>query len=106
MGVCWDANLRHDAPGTGKSQTITNLIATPVKEGKKVMFVAEKMAALEVVKRRLDNVDLGDMCLELHDERVHFGCSNRILPRCGGVQARRTITDGGKSHGYVNRRRD
>ena len=46
-------------PGTGKSQTITNLIATAVKGGKKVLFVAEKMAALEVVKRRLDNVGLG-----------------------------------------------
>ena len=44
-------------PGTGKSQTIANVIATAVKEGKKVLFVAEKMAALEVVKRRLDRGD-------------------------------------------------
>ena len=56
-------------PGTGKSQTITNLIATSVKEGKRVLFVAEKMAALEVVKRRLDNIGLGDLCLELHSSK-------------------------------------
>ena len=46
-------------PGTGKSQTITNLIATAVKEGKKVLFVAEKMAALEVVHSRLERLGLG-----------------------------------------------
>ncbi|GIW83460.1 MAG: hypothetical protein KatS3mg105_5267 [Gemmatales bacterium] len=58
-------------PGTGKSQTITNLIATAVKEGKRVLFVAEKMAALEVVKRRLDSIGLGDMCLELHSHKAN-----------------------------------
>lgn len=58
-------------PGTGKSQTIANLIATAVKDGKKVLFVAEKMAALEVVKRRLDKVGLGDMCLELHSHKAN-----------------------------------
>src|SRR5690606_21818124 len=42
-------------PGTGKSQTITNIIASALHEGKKVLFVAEKMAALEVVKKRLDD---------------------------------------------------
>jgi len=57
-------------PGTGKSQTIANFIATAVKEGKKVLFVAEKMAALEVVKRRLQNIGLGDMCLELHSSKA------------------------------------
>jgi hypothetical protein len=58
-------------PGTGKSQTIANIIATAVKEGKKVLFLAEKMAALEVVKRRLDNVGLGDFCLELHSNKAN-----------------------------------
>jgi very-short-patch-repair endonuclease len=53
-------------PGTGKSQTITNLIAAAMFEGKTVLFVAEKMAALEVVKNRLDGFGLGDFCLELH----------------------------------------
>jgi len=53
-------------PGTGKSQTITNLIASAMKHGKKVLFVAEKLAALEVVKHRLDRAGLGPFCLELH----------------------------------------
>jgi hypothetical protein len=56
-------------PGTGKSQTITNIIANAVGQGKKVLFVAEKMAALEVVKRRLDNLQLGEACLELHSHK-------------------------------------
>ena len=56
-------------PGTGKSQTITNLIASAVTSGKTILFVAEKMAALEVVKRRLDNIGIGDMCLELHSNK-------------------------------------
>ena len=58
-------------PGTGKSQTITNLIAEAIAKGKKVLFVAEKMAALEVVKRNLDNVELGDACLELHSNKTN-----------------------------------
>ncbi len=58
-------------PGTGKSQTITNLIADAIGEGKKVLFVAEKMAALEVVKRRLDTVGLGEACLELHSHKAN-----------------------------------
>ncbi len=58
-------------PGTGKSQTITNLIAAAIAEGKRVLFVAEKMAALEVVKRKLDGVGLGDACLELHSHKMN-----------------------------------
>ncbi|MDI6034703.1 DUF4011 domain-containing protein [Flavobacterium sp. LB2P84] len=58
-------------PGTGKSQTITNIIANAIGNGKKVLFVAEKMAALEVVKRRLDNVNLGEACLELHSHKAN-----------------------------------
>jgi very-short-patch-repair endonuclease len=57
-------------PGTGKSQTITNLIAAAVNEGKKVLFVAEKMAALEVVQRRLVQLGLGAICLELHSSKA------------------------------------
>lgn len=56
-------------PGTGKSQTITNMIAAAVKDGRRVLFVAEKMAALQVVKSRLDRIGLGDMCLELHSHK-------------------------------------
>ena len=60
-------------PGTGKSQTIANIIAEAVGRGKRVLFVAEKMAALEVVKRRLDSIGLGDTCLELHSHKTNKG---------------------------------
>ncbi|WP_186094178.1 DUF3320 domain-containing protein [Burkholderia gladioli] len=58
-------------PGTGKSQTIANIIAAAVKDGKTVLFVAEKMAALDVVKRRLDDKGVGDACLELHSNKAN-----------------------------------
>lgn len=57
-------------PGTGKSQTITNLIAAAMAQGKRVLFVAEKLAALEVVRSRLDSAGLGDFCLELHSHKT------------------------------------
>lgn len=57
-------------PGTGKSQTITNVIAELIAQQKTVLFVSEKMAALEVVKRRLDECHLGDAVLELHSQRA------------------------------------
>ena len=53
-------------PGTGKSQTIVNLIAELMAMNKKILFVSEKKAALDVVKSRLDYLGLGDGCLELH----------------------------------------
>jgi len=58
-------------PGSGKSQTITNLIAACIASGQKVLFVAEKMAALNVVKSRLDKAGLGDFCLELHSHKTN-----------------------------------
>lgn len=58
-------------PGTGKSQTITNLIAQALAEGKSVLFVAEKNAALKVVHQRLVNAGLGDFCLELHSTKAN-----------------------------------
>lgn len=58
-------------PGTGKSQTITNIVAAAVKDGKRVLFVAEKMAALSVVHDRLVKVGLGDVCLELHSRSAN-----------------------------------
>ncbi|WP_420554281.1 DUF3320 domain-containing protein [Neptuniibacter marinus] len=56
-------------PGTGKSQTITNIISESLADGKRILFVAEKMAALDVVKRRLDECQLGDAVLELHSHK-------------------------------------
>lgn len=55
-------------PGTGKSQTITNVIAELLAEGKTVLFVSEKIAALEVVYNRLESAGLKDFCLELHSK--------------------------------------
>ena len=57
-------------PGTGKSQTITNLIALALANGKTVLFVSKKLAALEVVRRRLDQAGLGLFCLELHSHKT------------------------------------
>ncbi len=57
-------------PGTGKSQTITNLIAHCLTLGKRVLFVAQKRAALEVVHKRLSDVGLGPFCLELHSNKT------------------------------------
>ena len=57
-------------PGTGKSQTITNLIAAAIERGKTVLFVSEKLAALEVVRARLNRAALGHLCLELHSHKT------------------------------------
>ena len=58
-------------PGTGKSQTIANIIAAAVHDGKSVLFVAEKMAALNVVHARLQKVGLGPICLQLHSRSAN-----------------------------------
>lgn len=57
-------------PGTGKSQTITNIISEALADGKKILFVSEKMAALEVVYKRLSQAGLADFCLNLHNHKV------------------------------------
>ena len=61
----------HGPPGTGKSQTITNIIANALFDNKRVLFVAEKQAALSVVKKRLDSLGLGEFCLELHSNKTN-----------------------------------
>jgi len=60
----------HGPPGTGKSQTITNMIANALYQGKSVLFVAEKMAALSVVQKRLAKLGLDPFCLELHSNKA------------------------------------
>ncbi|WP_373512153.1 DUF4011 domain-containing protein, partial [Persicitalea sp.] len=57
-------------PGTRKSQTIANIVSTAVLDGKKVLFLAEKLAALDVVKQRLEKEGLGVLCLELHSNKA------------------------------------
>lgn len=59
----------HGPPGTGKSQTITNIIANALYAGKRVLFVAAKKAALDVVESRLEAIGIGDFCLELHSNK-------------------------------------
>ena len=58
-------------PGTGKSQTIANIISEALADGKKVLFVSEKMAALQVVYRRLQETNLSDFCLPLHSYKAN-----------------------------------
>lgn len=58
-------------PGTGKSQTITNILAAAAHDGKTVLFMAEKMAALQVVHDRMCKVGLSDLCLELHSKNAN-----------------------------------
>ncbi len=60
----------HGPPGTGKSQTITNIIANALYQGKSVLFVADKMSALSVVQKRLTKIGLGPFCLELHSNKA------------------------------------
>ncbi len=57
-------------PGTGKSQTIANIVANTLAQGRTVLFVAEKRAALEVVQRRLKSVGMADFCLDLFSSKV------------------------------------
>jgi DNA polymerase III delta prime subunit len=67
--------ILHGPPGTGKSQTITNMIANILYKGKRVLFVAEKMAALSVVQNRLSKIGLSPFCLEMHSNKAtktHF----------------------------------
>ncbi|MCC8152803.1 MAG: DUF4011 domain-containing protein [Tannerellaceae bacterium] len=61
--------ILHGPPGTGKSQTITNIIVNALYHGKRVLFVAEKMAALSVVQARLKSLGLDPFCLELHSNK-------------------------------------
>lgn len=69
-------------PGTGKSQTITNIISECLADGKKILFVSEKMAALDVVHRRLSASGLDDFCLVLHSHKAN---KKDVLAQLGAV---------------------
>lgn len=69
-------------PGTGKSQTIANIITEFIARGKTTLFVSEKMAALEVVFKRLYENSLGDFCLELHSHKAKKREVINELKRC------------------------
>ena len=92
-------------PGTGKSQTIANIIATAVTDNKRVLFVAEKMAALEVVKRRLDNAGIGEVCLELHSNKANKRMLLEELRRTWEL-GRPAVQDGGPIVQQLTQARD
>jgi very-short-patch-repair endonuclease len=101
-------------PGTGKSQTIANLIAQCLAEHKRVLFVSEKMAALDVVYRRLRDVGLGHFCLELHSSKARkfevleqlrksWDAANTVEPEDWLAEAERLATVRAQLNRYVER---
>ena len=76
----------HGPPGTGKSQTITNIIANALFAGKKVLFVAAKKAALDVVESRLESIGIGAFCVELHSNKAKKSSIIEQLRRATGIQ--------------------
>lgn len=101
-------------PGTGKSQTISNLIAQFLAERKRVLFVSEKMAALDVVYRRLAEVGLGNFCLELHSNKARkadvleqlktsWDASAALAPDDWHAEAARLEALRSQLNGYVER---
>ncbi|MGH6836859.1 MAG: DUF4011 domain-containing protein [Methylocella sp.] len=80
-------------PGTGKSQTITNIIAAAVHDGRTVLFVAKKIAALNTVYDQLDKVGLDDICLELHSPAVNKRLVAERLDRTLQAAAGSSATD-------------
>lgn len=79
-------------PGTGKSQTITNIISEAIADGKKVLFVSEKMAALKVVYNRLASVGLSDYCFTLHSHKANKKEILRELASSISIE-RKKVTD-------------
>ncbi|MFZ3140501.1 DUF3320 domain-containing protein [Polaromonas sp.] len=92
-------------PGTGKSQTITNLIAHSLAKGKTVLFVSEKMAALEVVHRRLSSIGLGPFCLELHSSKAKKTDVLQQLGKSLAISAQRTADDWAREAGRLGQLR-
>lgn len=97
-------------PGTGKSQTITNLLAHALANGKRVLFVAEKRAALDVVKDRLDAVGLGPFSLDLHDKgarpnavRAQIRAAIDVVARPDGAALKANTETAATSRGSLRR---
>lgn len=85
----------HGPPGTGKSQTITSMIANAIADGKKVLFVAEKKAALDVVYSRLGKIGIAPFCLELHSNKVRKSYVLDQLELAMAERAKAVATSGG-----------
>lgn len=97
MGISF---VMQGPPGTGKSQTITNIIAEALADGKKVLFVSEKAAALQVVLKRLTEVGLSDFCLSLHNYKANkkeiidsIGANLSLQPEYVGDSVLRELTE-------------
>ena len=87
----------HGPPGTGKSQTITSMIANCIADGKKVLFVAEKKSALDVVYSRLGKIGIAPFCLELHSNKVR---KSYVLDQLETAMAERAKAVATSSGGY------
>jgi hypothetical protein len=103
IAVIEDVKAGHDLvvegpPGTGKSQTIVNIIGEVLAQHKKVLFVSEKLAALEVVKKRLDEVGLGDFCLELHSRKANKKDFYQEMKKALDLQAPDEVAEDGTIH--------
>jgi len=85
--------ILHGPPGTGKSQTITNIIANSLYRGKRVLFVAEKMAALSVVYSRLKSIGLDPFSLELHSNKARKAEVLKQLKKATELQPKKTPQD-------------
>ena len=77
-------------PGTGKSETIANIIIHNIALGRRVLFVAEKIAALQVVYRRIEKLGLGHLCLELHSNKAN---KKAVLDQFRRATSRRVTTE-------------
>ncbi|MEB0031356.1 DUF3320 domain-containing protein [Undibacterium sp. RTI2.1] len=93
-------------PGTGKSQTIANMIAHNLALGRRVLFVAEKMAALDVVYRRLEEKGLGEFCLELHSSKTSKVSVLKQLERAWDTRELLTAEEWSTEAAQVQRLRD
>ncbi|WP_227006388.1 DUF3320 domain-containing protein [Rufibacter latericius] len=102
----------HGPPGTGKSQTITNIIANALYAGKKVLFVSAKKAALDVVENRLEAIGIGSFCLELHSNKSKKSAVLEQLKRAAEInrksspqsfesEAERLLSTRTELNGYV-----
>jgi primosomal protein N' len=96
----------HGPPGTGKSQTITNLIATLVANGKRVLFVAEKRAALEVVQQRLEKSGLDHLTMDLHGAELRpKKVMERVTRTLNLVRSAKTVQSETTHRRFEERRR-
>jgi hypothetical protein len=93
-------------PGTGKSQTISNLIAHLLGKGKTVLFVSEKTAALDVVYRRLADIGLGRFCLELHSNKARKVDVLKQLEQAWSAGLERAADEWEREAGRLERLRD